>query len=89
MGTSKSNFGATKDGSTVDLYTLTNANGMEVKIMNYGGIIVSVKVPDKNGQFADVVLGFDSLKDYEEKSPLLRLHYRPVCQPYCQRKIHP
>ena len=69
MGIEKSNFGTTKDGTAVDLYTLTNANGVEVKVINYGGIIVSVKVPDKNGQFADVVLGFDNLKDYEEKSP--------------------
>lgn len=69
MGIHKSGFGMTKDGNAVNLYTVTNANGMEVKIINYGGIIVSVKVPDKDGQFADVVLGFDNLKDYEEKSP--------------------
>ncbi len=69
MGISKSDFGTTKDGRTVDLYTLTNANVMEVRITNYGGIIVSVKVPDKDGRFADVVLGFDTINEYEEKSP--------------------
>lgn len=69
MGISKSDFGTTKDGRTVDLYTLTNANVMEVRITNYGGIIVSVIVPDKHGRFADVVLGFDTINEYEEKSP--------------------
>jgi aldose 1-epimerase len=49
---------------TVFLYTLTNKNGMEVKISNFGGIITSVTVPDKNGIMENVVLGFDSLKSY-------------------------
>src|SRR5207249_3192647 len=57
------------DGRKVELFTLENKNGIEAKITNYGGIIVSLKVPDKNGQFADVVLGFDSLKDYEARNP--------------------
>lgn len=69
MGIEKTGFGTTKEGEAVALYTLTNDNGMEVKIITYGGIIVSIKAPDKNGQLSDVVLGFDNLKDYEEKSP--------------------
>lgn len=56
-------FGETPDG-TAFLYTLTNKNGMEVSVSNYGGIITSIKVPDKNGVLADVVLGFDSLSGY-------------------------
>jgi len=56
-------FGQTPDG-TAYLYTLTNKNGMKVDISNYGGIIVSLVVPDKNGAMADVVLGFDSLSGY-------------------------
>ncbi len=48
----------------VGLYTLTNANGMEVSITNYGGRIVSIMVPDKDGNFQDVVLGFDKAEDY-------------------------
>ena len=56
-------FGETPDG-TAFLYTLTNKNGMEVCISNYGGIITSLKVPDKKGVLADVVLGFDSLSGY-------------------------
>jgi len=56
-------FGQTPDG-TAYLYTLTNKNGMEVRISNYGGIIVALKTPDKNGNLADVVLGFDDLEGY-------------------------
>ncbi|MBI1881194.1 MAG: galactose mutarotase [Chloroflexi bacterium] len=65
----KASYGTTADGVAVDEYTLTNANGMEVKISTYGGIISSVKVPDRNGNLADVALGFDNLKDYETKNP--------------------
>lgn len=61
-------FGKTKDGQAVDLYTLTNGGGGAVSIMNYGGIVVSLKVPDKSGAMADVVLGFDSYAEYPEKS---------------------
>lgn len=59
----KAFYGNTPDGPA-DIYTLTNKSGMEVKISNYGGIIASLKVADKNGQFEDVVLGFDSLSGY-------------------------
>lgn len=62
-------FGSTKDGQKVELYTLRNAKGMEAKITNYGGIIVSLTAPDKAGHYADVVLGFDKLSDYEERNP--------------------
>lgn len=68
-GIQKESFGKTQDGEAVDLYTLTNANGVEAKITNYGGVIVSLKVPDKNGNMEDVVLGFDSLAPYETESP--------------------
>lgn len=57
-------FGKTRDGQAVDLYTLTNALGMEVRAMTYGGIIVSIKVPDRTGKADDVALGFDSLEGY-------------------------
>src|SRR5258708_7186979 len=56
------------DGVAVLLFTLTNKNGMEVKITNYGGIITSIKVPDAKGALGDVVLGFDSLNDYVTKN---------------------
>ncbi len=62
-------FGNTPDGKAVELFTLTNSHGMEVRLMNYGGIIVSVKTPDKAGHSADVVLGFDTLAPYLSKNP--------------------
>ncbi|MEZ5325191.1 MAG: aldose epimerase family protein [Verrucomicrobiales bacterium] len=66
---SKKPFGKTKDGHAVELYTLKNANGLSADIMTYGGTVVSLNVPDKAGKMADVVLGFDTLAEYEEKSP--------------------
>jgi aldose 1-epimerase len=60
----KQPFGKTSDGRDVELYTLTNKKGMEVAITNFGGIIVALKAPDRNGKFDDVVLGYDSLDGY-------------------------
>ena len=60
----KKAFGTTPDGKTADLYTLTNKNGMQVTITNYGGAIVSVMAPDKSGKLGDVVLGYDTLDGY-------------------------
>lgn len=62
-------FGTTKDGKAVNVYTLRNANGVEARIINYGGIVLSIKVPDRNGQMGDVVLGYDTLAEYEKESP--------------------
>ncbi|MDF2564422.1 MAG: galactose mutarotase [Massilibacillus sp.] len=64
---SKQTFGTTKDGSQIDLYTLTNKNNMQVIISTFGGTILSIKVPDKNGRFIDVVLGYDKLENYESQ----------------------
>ena len=63
----KKSFGRTADGREVYLFTLKNRNGVEVAVTNYGGTVVSLKVPDRNGKFADVVLGFDNLAGYEGK----------------------
>jgi aldose 1-epimerase len=63
----KQPFGTTADGQSVEEYTLTNAVGMEVKIITYGGVITSVRVPDRRGDFDNVVLGFNNLADYESK----------------------
>jgi aldose 1-epimerase len=57
------------DGEEVTLYTLTNSNGMEVKLTNYGGIITSVSVPDRDGVMENVTLGFDNLDDYVAGHP--------------------
>jgi len=62
-------FGRTRDGSDVHLYTLTNSKGMEARITNYGGIIVSLVVPDKLGKLDDIVLGYDSLTEYVKDNP--------------------
>jgi aldose 1-epimerase len=62
-------FGKTKDGVPVNLYTLTNAKGIKAAITNYGGIIVSLEMPDRTGKLADVVLGFDSLDGYLGEHP--------------------
>lgn len=62
----KRDFGKTSRGETVELFTLRNGSGMEMSISTYGGSIVSLMVPDKRGEFADVVLGFDSVDGYEE-----------------------
>ena len=64
-GVTQQPFGTTKSGTSVEIYTLTNKGGSEARITNYGGILVSLKVPDKNGKFDDVVLGFDDLAGYE------------------------
>jgi aldose 1-epimerase len=60
----KAVFGKTADGKPIDIYTLTNAKGVEARIMTYGGTLVSLKVPDRKGQMASVVLGFDSAAPY-------------------------
>ena len=62
-------FGQTKDGTPVTLFTLRNKKGAEVAICNYGGLVVSLKVPDRDGHLGDVVLGFDNLADYIKDSP--------------------
>lgn len=64
MDIKKEAFGKTKEGQETNLYTLTNANGMQVKISDYGATITSVMTPDKNGEMGNVVLGFDSLGGY-------------------------
>lgn len=63
MGRTKRHFGTT-DGQDVDLYTLTNERGLEVSITNFGGAVVSLHGPDRNGEFADVVLGYETLEEY-------------------------
>jgi aldose 1-epimerase len=69
---SKSNsrhFGQTQSGEAVDLYTLINSRGMEAAISTYGGVVVSLKVPDRTGAPGDVVLGFDNLEGYLKPNP--------------------
>ncbi|HEY7117917.1 MAG TPA: aldose epimerase family protein [Tepidisphaeraceae bacterium] len=69
MSIQKSDFGKTKDGEAVEQYALTNKNGVVAKIITYGATLTEVWTPDKSGNKADVVLGFDNIKDYQDKSP--------------------
>jgi len=62
-------FGQTPDGQAVDLVTMTNACGIEARIITFGGIIISMKTPDREGKLGDVVLGFDKLDGYTKEHP--------------------
>jgi aldose 1-epimerase len=66
---SRQSFGQTKDGTPVNLFTLRNNKGAEVGICNYGGLVIFMKVPDRNGHFGDVVLGYDNVADYINATP--------------------
>ncbi len=65
----KQSFGNLINEEEVIKYTLINKNKMEISLLNYGGIIQEIIVPDRNGKFENIVLGFDNIRDYEEKSP--------------------
>jgi aldose 1-epimerase len=65
----KESFGKTPDGIETFIYTLHNKNGMKARITNYGGTLLSLLVPDRNGNLTDVVLGFDSLITYIKDAP--------------------
>ena len=69
MSTRSEPFGQTPDGKQVYLYTLTNSHGLRARITNYGAILVSMEVPDKNGKLADITLGFDKLDGYITRHP--------------------
>ncbi len=65
----KSAWGNLPNGTAIDLYTLTNKNGLEAKITNYGGIVVSLLTPDRNGKMEDIVLGYETLDEYVKDNP--------------------
>lgn len=62
-------FGKTAGGRVVHAYTLTNVNGLKAKLIDFGATLVSLEVPDRNGQLADIVLGCDTVECYEKQSP--------------------
>ncbi|WP_421870347.1 aldose epimerase family protein [Marinoscillum sp.] len=62
-------FGTLPSGAEVTQYTMTNTNGMEAKVISYGGIITSLTMPDREGQMEDIVLGYDNLQGYLDASP--------------------
>ena len=65
----KIQFGETMDGTGVDQFILSNNNGMEVRIITYGGVITSWTAPDKNGDYKDIVLGYNTIAEYEAETP--------------------
>jgi len=82
LGTiTKQVFGFTPDSTEVSLYTLVNRSGITMKVTNYGGIITSLLVPDKKGNTADVVLGYDSLAGYLKETP----YFGALIGRYCNR----
>ena len=62
-------FGTTPQGETVELFTMTNANGIEIRAISFGGIVISLKTPDRRGTLGDIVLGFDDIQPYFDGSP--------------------
>ena len=68
-GVTRTPFGKTRDGKTVEIYTLTNAHGVQMRVITYGGIITSLKLPDRSGRLGDIVLGFDTLDGYLKDPP--------------------
>lgn len=65
----KEHYGTTPEGEAVEQFTLLNENGLEIKIITYGGRITSLKAPDREGVLKDIVLGFDSLEEYTNENP--------------------
>jgi aldose 1-epimerase len=63
-------FGAMPDGTKVNIYEMTNSNGLRAKVMDYGAILVSLEVPDRAGKLGDVALGFDNLDSYLKRNPM-------------------
>lgn len=66
---SREAFGTTPEGEAVDVFTIRNKNGLELEVITYGGIIRTLRVPDSNGEFEDVVLGYDNLEGYVQNNP--------------------
>lgn len=73
------NFGTTLAGQNVEQYTLTNRHGATMKLITYGATMTHLSLPDRNGQFDDVVLGFDTLRQYETQSPYFGCVVGRVC----------
>jgi len=69
MSITKESYGKTPDKQTVVLYTLTNPNGLKARVTNYGATLVSLETPDRDGNFADIILGFDTLDGYLTEHP--------------------
>ena len=69
MSVVKCDFGKTDAGQAISLFEVTNGNGAVMKVTDYGAILVSVLVPDRDGKLTDVVLGYDCGSDYQVNGP--------------------
>jgi hypothetical protein len=85
----KEAFGKAPDGQAVDVYTLKNAKGAEARIMTYGGIMVSLKMPDKSGAIRRCRAGLRQAGRTTPKRPLLWGAHRPLRQPHRQGPVRP
>lgn len=74
-------WGETPDGKGIDRFLLTNTSGMTVSVINYGAIVTSIEVPDRDGKIADVTLGFDNLDGYLGEDP----YFGAICGRYANR----
>ena len=74
-------FGETAEGTAIERYTLTNANGLAAEIITYGGILTALRVPDRSGTLGDIVLGFDTLTPYLGDHPF----FGALVGRYCNR----
>ena len=81
-------FGVTKKNEASHIYELKNANGVTLRVTDYGATIVSILAKDKDGVLKDVVLGYDVVSDYEKKWLLFRCNHWKKCQSYCTCKLH-
>ncbi|WP_175782580.1 aldose epimerase family protein [Burkholderia anthina] len=80
---SRADYGTTATGHAVSQYTLANRRGVTLKVITYGGIVTALEVPDRAGKLADVVLGFDSLRDYEAHNG--NIHFGALIGRYANR----
>jgi aldose 1-epimerase len=86
MNTNSNNFGIAKHGTPAEIFTLKNIKGAEVRITNYGATVMSLKMPDKNGKFDDIVLGFDSIEEYQSDDYLkLNPYFGAIIGRYANR----
>lgn len=80
---SRADYGTTATGQAVSQYTLANRRGVTLKVITYGGIVTALDVPDRTGHAADIVLGFDSLRDYEAHNG--NIHFGALIGRYANR----
>ena len=88
-GLKRADFQTTVNGKQTDLFILKNENGAEIAVTNYGGAVLAIMVPDKNGKYANVIQGHDSIThviNSHETFP--QYSYRSLREPYSRRQIH-